>query len=726
MLPLDEILKTDGLYYIQATSAPPPERTRVLKQGETFGVFDQYGDIDVGERSQEGVYHRGTRFLSCLKLKFLRGRPLLLSSTIRRDNVLFAIDLTNPDISSEGRVLLHRGTLHIYRTQFLWRDRLYMSVRVRNFALTPVEMSFALEYGADFTDIFEVRGEKRERRGRLGEAEVNPRDGTVVLEYEGIDGVVRRTVIGSSPAIEVVLASAMHFSLRLAAREERSLEFSFAFELERPVPAAAAFSQELESASKAMDGPDRIPSLISTSNEQFDTWLERSRVDLNMLLTDGPYGTYPYAGVPWFSTPFGRDGIITALQCLWVAPEVARGVLNFLTATQAREISPEQDAEPGKILHEAREGEMAARGEIPFRRYYGSVDATPLYLVLAAAYYRRTQDREFIETIWPGIEMALKWIDEYGDADRDGFVEYNRRSPKGLVQQGWKDSQDSIFHADGALAESPIALCEVQGYVYAAKLGLAEVASDLGQPKTAQRLLADARALQEHFERAFWCESIGNYALALDHSKRPCEVRASNSGHALFCGLASPTRARLVAEQLTSPSFFSNWGIRTLAESEVRYNPMSYHNGSVWPHDNSLIAAGLARYRLTDLAATVLTGLFEAAAQFEYSRLPELFCGFARRKGKSPTEYPVACSPQAWSAAAAFLLLQSSIGLSIDATQRRIVLTQPMLPAFLEQVRVRNLAVRDASVDLMLFRSGNTVATTIERRTGEVDVMILS
>lgn len=725
MLPLDEILKTDGQHYIQATSAPPPQQTRVLKHDETFGVFDQYGDIDIEEGSQEGVFHRGTRFLSCLKLKFLRGRPLLLSSTIRRDNVLFAIDLTNPDINSEGRVLLHRGTLHIYRTQFLWQDRLYISLRVRNYALTPVEMSFALEFGADFADIFEVRGEKREHRGVLYEPQLDARDGKVVLQYKGLDGVVRRTVVGSSPPVEFALTSALHFSLRLAAGEERSYEFNFAFEIDEHRSQIPAFTEGLEAATKNMQGAERIPPVISTSNEQFDTWLERSRADLNMLLTTGPAGSYPYAGVPWFSTPFGRDGIITALQCLWISPGMARGVLRFLTETQAKEFSPEQDAEPGKILHEARDGEMAVLGEIPFRRYYGSVDATPLYLLLASAYYQRTGDHEFLESIWPGIELALNWIDRYGDADGDGFVEYDRRSPNGLVQQGWKDSQDSIFHADGKLAESPIALCEVQAYVYAAKLGISEVAAALKRPNIAHRLVTEAHTLRERFEEVFWSNRLLNYVLALDGSKRPCEVKVSNSGHALFCGIAGPERAEAVAEQLTSQTFFSGWGIRTVADSEVRYNPMSYHNGSIWPHDNSIIAAGFARYRLTDLAANVMGGLFEAAAQFEIDRLPELFCGFARRMGKSPTEYPVACSPQAWSAGAAFLLLQSSIGLTIDAKQKRIVLTRPVLPRFLDQVKVRNLTVGDASVDLLLFRSGHTVAVTVERRSGDLDVVIL-
>jgi glycogen debranching enzyme len=369
---------------------------------------------------------------------------------------------------------------------------------------------------------------------------------------------------------------------------------------------------------------------------------------------------------------------------------------------------------------------MAALGEIPFGKYYGSVDATPLYLVLAGAYYRRTGDIAFLESIWPNIELALLWLDKYGDRDKDGFVEYFRQSPTGLVQQGWKDSQDSIFHADGTLAEGPIALCEVQGYAYAAKMSIAETAAATGRVPLANRLTEEAQELKARFARVFWRDGLGTYALALDGEKKHCDVHSSNAGHCLFSGISLPHHAEAVATNLTSERFYSGWGVRTVSSKEARYNPMSYHNGSIWPHDNALIAAGFANYRLTRLAATIMGGLFEASSYFNLNRLPELFCGFRRRVGKSPTQYPVACSPQAWSAGAAFLLLQASIGLSVDAIQKRIVLTRPVLPDFLEQVTIRNLAVANASVDLALFRSGSAVAATVERRSGDVDVILLN
>jgi len=710
-------------YYIQATSAPPDYEALVLKNEETFGIFDRYGDIDATERSQEGVYFHGTRYLSRLKLTHLDSRPLLLSSTVRNDNVLLAADMTNPDILSDGSLLLSRGTLHIYRQQFLWKDCLYVSLSVRNYAVTPVVIGFALEFGADFADIFEVRGQRREHRGVLKDPRVVP--GGVVLEYCGLDSATRHTVIRSSPPPEAILASGFHFRLELPPEKDRHVELCFAFELDHRTAACSDFASGLEAASSAEAATGLAPR-ISTSNVQFDAWINRSRADLNMLLTKGPCGLYPYAGVPWFSTPFGRDGIITALECLWLAPQIARGVLSYLAATQAKDLSPERDAEPGKILHEAREGEMAASGEIPFGRYYGSIDSTPLFLMLAGAYYRRTGDLGFIQSLWPNIDLASRWIDEYGDADHDGFVEYRRQTDKGLVNQGWKDSHDAIFHADGRLAEGPIALCEVQGYVYQAKLSVADIAGALGHLEIAQRKKSEAVDLKETFEQAFWCDPISMYALALDGEKRQCQVKTSNAGQCLFTGIAGKAHAQKIAGQLGTDSFFSGWGVRTVASSESRYNPMSYHNGSVWPHDNTLIAAGLARYRLTPLAARILGGFFDASGMMSLNRLPELFCGFSRRPGKGPTLYPVACSPQAWSAGAVFLLLQSSIGLSIDAIENHIVLTSPVLPSFLESVRIQNIEVGDASVDLMLFRSGNAVAVTVERRSGEVDVLAVN
>ena len=368
---------------------------------------------------------------------------------------------------------------------------------------------------------------------------------------------------------------------------------------------------------------------------------------------------------------------------------------------------------------------MAALGEVPFRLYYGSVDSTPLFVLLAGLYVERSGDDALLAELWPSIEAALHWIDTDGDVDRDGFVEYHRKTEKGLANQGWKDSYDAIFHADGRFAEGPIALAEVQGYVFAAKQVAARCARRLNKQERANQLEAQAARLAERFEDAFWCETIQSYALALDGDKKPCAVRTSNAGQVLFSGIAREDRARLVADLLLTPAFFSGWGIRTVARGEARYNPMSYHNGSVWPHDNALIALGLARYGFKRAVGRLAVGLSEAAAYMDLRRLPELFCGFQRERRRGPTLYPVACAPQAWASATPFSLVEAMLGLEFRPASSEIHLRDPRLPAFLEQVILRNLSVGDSSMDLRVHRHGDEVSIEVLRAQGKIQASVI-
>ena len=714
----DEIIRVNDAYYILATSTRVDDRRRVLKHGDTFAVFDRYGDIENVGLPEFGIYHHDTRFLSRLALRLGSYRPLLLSSTVKEDNALLTVDLTNPDVAQPNEVIVPRGTLHLFRSKMLWDAVCYDHFRLHNYGRQPIQLSLMFELEADFVDLFEVRGLDRKQRGTLHPPQI---DGNVIeFSYEGLDGHLRRTHVSCDPEPTELAPGHVRYDLRI--EPGRAAEFELLIQCDsngvrngNGKSGSVRYREAVTRLATSFDAERARAPEIATSNTQFNDWIQRSIADLHLLRTETGHGAYPYAGIPWFCTPFGRDGIITALQCLWYDPAIARGVLSFLSATQAERDNPAQDAQPGKILHEARAGEMAALSEVPFGRYYGSVDGTPLFVLLAGAYQQRTADTEFSRHIWPHVVRALEWIDHYGDQDGDGFVEYARRTPQGLVQQGWKDSVDSIFHADGSLADGPIALCEVQSYVYAAKLAAAQLARAVAhEDALADELTRQAERLRDAFEERFWCEDIGTYALALDGQKRLCRVRTSNPGHCLYTGIVSPERARRVAATLLDDLSFSGWGVRTVAANEARYNPMSYHNGSVWPHDNSLIAAGFARYALREEASRVLGAMFDASRWFELHRLPELFCGFHRRSGESPTLYPVSCAPQAWAAGAALLLLQSCLGLEPQGEPAEL-LVDPVLPPFLREIQINGLRVGETPVDLFLARRHDSVQVTALR-----------
>ncbi len=645
-------------------------------------MFDRQGDIQPIGLGQQGVFHRDTRHLSNLRLQVGGRRPLLLSSTTREDNLLLSVDLTNSDLEMEDGHVLPHGSLHIRRDKFLHDGTCFDRITVHNYGKVPIAVDLAFDFGNDFADIFEVRGTTRARRGTLLPVQVKKSE--IILNYEGLDGLERHTRIACSWPESSVGADRITVPLRLGPREEMTFSLSVTCECDLGALRRISCDEALHKASMKLHGSPLADVEIYTSNEQFNDWLNRSLADLKMMVSPTSFGWYPYAGVPWFSTIFGRDGIITALELLWLAPGIAKGVLCSLAATQAKESDPDRDAEPGKILHELRQGEMARTGEVPFGRYYGTVDATPLFVLLAAEYYIRTGDREFLRNIWPNIEAALHWIDRHGDLDGDGFIEYDCRKENGLTHQGWKDSGESIFHADGSPASGPIALCEVQGYVYAAKSRLAVVAHDLGFRQKSEMLRKEAEELRSKFMAEFWSDELSMFALALDGKKRQCGVRSSNAGQCLFTGIAHPAQAHKIAETMLWPEMFSGWGVRTISQTETLYNPMSYHNGSVRPHDNALIAYGVSRLHDKQLAMKILSGLLDLSLFVQLHRLPELICGFPRRPGKGPTLYPVACSPQAWASGAIFMVLQACLGISIHARGTRVYLHRPALPESLQ------------------------------------------
>ena len=720
---MTEHIRIGDQWYVAATAARADESPQVIKSDNTFALFDRFGDITTWGSGEQGLYYEDTRFLSALELRINGVRPLFLGSTVKEGADLLIVELMNPDLMAGEHVVLPKGMVHVFRAKLLWEGTCYEHLRLGHHGLEPARFQLALRFAADFIDLFEVRGSVRTRRGQCRPPTTGR--GERLFAYDGLDGLRRTSSVRLSPAPSSWDEQGARFDLELQPGQEIHFYCTVACEIEgRPRLEPSDYETAYQCKRQAKARQQEAQCRIETSHPLMNLWLDRSASDLAMLTTELVTGPYPYAGVPWYSTTFGRDGLITARQTLWADPALAKGVLAFLAATQAKLEDPQRDAEPGKILHEARLSEMARTGEVPFEHYYGTVDATPLFIALAGAYYRRTGDLAFIRGIWMHVLAALDWIDHHGDADGDGFVEYRRKSESGLLQQGWKDSQDSIFHADGRLAEAPIALCEVQAYVYEAKLQAAGLARALGEGERAARLQEQAEALRSRYQSQFWCEELGCYAIALDGTKQPCRVATSNAGHALWTGIASAAHAARMAGRFVEPDFFSGWGIRTVARGSARYNPMSYHNGSIWPHDNALIASGLAQYGHTEAALKVFRGLYDASLHFNQHRLPELFCGFERRPGEGPTLYPVACSPQAWSAAAVTSLLQACLGLKIDAIDRVVSLQAPRLPDFIDWVRIGGLRVGSGSLDLTLQRYTNNVGVEVTRNDGGVLVRI--
>jgi glycogen debranching enzyme len=703
----------------EAVEARSPRRFFALKEGDSFLVADAVGDIVGGA---EGFFRDDTRVLSHFRLTLAGRPPSLLSAAISQDSVLFTAHMTNRPLPPVGERVTPKSVVHLERNRLLWSGVMYERLSFSNYGEYDIALPVTLTFGADFRDMFEVRGERRPHRGRVLPAEIT--NNGVVLGYVGLDGAARSMAIGFSPIPLEISAERADFIVNLPRRGSTAI-FIEVGQDRPPEPSGAAHRAAMIHARLAMRTRRRRSARITTSGRVFNDWIARSQADLAILTTDLPTGPYPYAGVPWFSTAFGRDAIITALQTLWLDPALARGVLSFLAMNQARDASAFHDSSPGKIMHETRKGEMSNQGELPFGKYYGSADATPLFVILAERFAERTGDFGFIDELWPALESAMEWIDGPGDSNQDGLVDYARQLDSGLANQGWKDSHDAVFHADGRFPSTPVALIEVQAYVFAARRAMASLARHRGDAQKANHWRRQAVALRAAIEDRFWMKSRKFYGIAVDGDGELCRVRTSNAAHLLYVGLPAAERAAHVANQLMSSAFNSGWGIRTVAVGEARYNPMSYHNGSVWPHDTAIAAAGLARYGRRDATIRLMSQMFEAAVHFE-SRLPELFCGFERFPGEAPISYPVACLPQAWAAGSIFMMLQACLGLSIDGFRREVRIDRPRLPVGIDHLTIERLVVGNASLTIEFHRVGDRVVamTPNDQARSTANVMI--
>lgn len=705
-----------ALASLDETAPREPHRLFALKQGDCFAVTDAYGDI---RGAGDGFFRDDTRVLSEFRLT-VGGRPMsLLGASLSQDNVLFTSNLTNLPIQSAAGRDIPQGAIHIERVRLIWQDRLFDRITLSNYSREHSTIAVSLHFAADFRDMFEVRGSTRPKRGTVHVAKTDK--ASVLLGYDGLDGLPRLSVISFSQAPDRLGDNRADFLIAVTKRSSKVLYVEVGPEV-ADTPGRDRFRAAAARARFGMRAKRRHGATVHSSGRVFNDWVERARADVALLTTELSTGPYPYAGIPWFSTAFGRDGVISGLQMLWLNPGLARGVLAFLAEHQATETSPFIDSQPGKIMHETRKGEMAALRELPFGRYYGGVDTTPLYIHLACAYADRTGDMAFIDTLWPSLKAAAEWTEEASRAT--GFVTYQRAAESGLANQGWKDSIDSVFHADGRMPRGPIALVEVQGYVFAAYRGLAALARRRGEYAEAEHWENRAEEMRVAVERDFWVDDLNFYAIAIDGEGQPCKVRTSNAGHLLYVGLPQPERAKIVADQLLSASFHSGWGLRTLADDAIFFNPMSYHNGSIWPHDTALCGVGLARYGERDSVVRLMSGTFESAVHFNM-RLPELFCGFTRSPGEAPIAYPVACLPQAWSAGSTFMLMQACLGLEIDGWEGELHVTRPRLPIGIDTLTLRHLSVGGKSVDLAFQRVGDRVVAFLsDRHEGQVPLIV--
>ncbi|HYS09169.1 MAG TPA: glycogen debranching N-terminal domain-containing protein [Myxococcales bacterium] len=730
----------------------------VLKRGNLFAVAGRLGDIWPAGARDQGAYFEDTRFLSKLRLTVAGGPPVVLSTQTRAEYTS-QVDLTVTSTHFGGVFQDPVNFLHLRREQVI-DDQFAERLTLTNYLVRDIDYWVEYEFASDFADQFEVRGAKRPMRGTYFRPLVDDR--RVVCCYQGRDGVLYRAeVLFPTRAPDQIDGGRARFHFHLGPNESASLELHAIPSLyavrsgtsvreaadaarqpgfkappilaEEPEggwlypgshpatqpPAPRRFEERTSRARADYRHWAEVCSKVDTDEEAFDFATAQSTADLKALSVYWDGRRIISAGVPWYASPFGRDALITGFQALLVNPEVAREALLFLAAHQGRRVDDFREEEPGKIMHEIRRGELARTGDVPHTPYYGSVDSTPLFIILYTEYLRWTNDRVTGEQLLPAAESALRWIEQYGDKDGDGFVEYQRKSERGLRNQGWKDSWDGVPHLDGTPADPPIALVEVQGYCIDARRRMARLYRQIGRREDAIRCTSAAQMLSRRLEEAFWMEKSGTYALALDGAKRQVQSITSNAGHLLFSRVIPDQRARRVARTLMSPDSFSGFGIRTLARGQGPYNPLSYHNGTVWPHDNSLIAMGFSNYGMQKLAAQVLSGEYDACRQFRHYRLPELFCGMGRGEGDLVVSYPVSCSPQAWASGALFLMLRACLGLYPDAPRKAIKIVNPVLPDAIQRLTLERLRVGDTRLTLQFTRTGEGCFAAVRKMEGD-------
>ncbi|KGX92753.1 amylo-alpha-16-glucosidase [Pontibacillus halophilus JSM 076056 = DSM 19796] len=692
---------------------------RVLKHNDVFMLTDQSGNIPKDHSYGLGLYKYDTRFLSELMMK-INNVPLVLLSSNARHNYESTMLLTNPHMETDGVVELWRESIEVERKRYVYEGVYYEQIKLKSYAPKRVAFDFQMQLDVDFADMFVVRGFLGGELGAEEEPETSKQQ--LIRTYIGKDGVKRQAVMEWNLEAQSVEEGEISFSMELGHAEEIVLSLQVkplvGDESVRSMDPEIALEQLRKEADSWKDSHTEV----KTDYAPLQRLIDRGLKDMHVLLTDVGYGNLPVAGLPWFAVPFGRDSLIAALQMLPYERGLAKGTLRTMASMQGERVDHWRDEQPGKIMHEIRYGELASTGQIPFTPYYGTIDATPLFVILFTEYIGWTGDLDLARELLPNVEAAIKWMDEYGDRDGDGFVEYHQESSKGIANQGWKDSGDSIVHRNGDFAETPIALSEVQGYVYQAKRGLASVYEALGRKEKGAVLQEEAAFLKERYEQAFYMNDVNYYAIALDGDKQQVGTITSNPGHTLWADLVSQNRMDELVAMLTGEKMFSGYGIRTMAEGEAGYNPMSYHDGSVWPHDNSIILLGMGRQGYQDAAAKVMSGLVEASQHFEYDRLPELFCGYDRDMGH-PVHYPIACSPQAWAAGTPLSFTQTMLGLYPSVIDEFITL-HPFLLQGMNELHVSHLKVRDGELDLSVHRREEGYQVQIHKNTTGLPVHV--